>query len=316
MAIHTLQWNVSFPVPCRGGAGAIGNFDGVHRGHLALLQVIRRQAQALHGPAVVLTFDPHPLQLLHPESFQPVLTTARDRGTLLLAGGADHVVLLRTTPELLLLSAEQFFHEVLQKRLAARALAEGHNFGFGRNREGTIETLATLCRGARMELEIVPPVLRDGTPISSSRVRRALQAGAVSEAAQLLQRPYRLRGRVATGRQRGRTLGFPTANLVGVETLVPGDGVYAVQAYQDGHAWPGAANIGPNPTFGEDTRKVEVHLIGFDGDLLGQVLEVDFLERLRATRPFAGAAELVEQLRLDVMQARQIADASHSPKPM
>jgi riboflavin kinase/FMN adenylyltransferase len=307
MTIHTLAWDETPPASSRSGAVAVGNFDGVHRGHAALLAEVRRQARAVHGPAVALTFDPHPLQLLRPEQFQPVLTTAADRAELLQACGADQVQVLKTTPALLQLSAAEFFHQVLQDRLAARALVEGVNFGFGRNREGTIETLATLSREAGMALMIVPPVLRDGQPVSSSRVRKALERGAVREAAELLNRPYRLRGTVAIGRQRGRTIGFPTANLERIETLLPRDGVYAVRVYRGIESWPGAANIGSNPTFGEAARKVEVHLIDFQGDLLGQILVVDFLERLRDTRPFAGVAELAEQLRRDVEKAQSVA---------
>ncbi len=310
MTIQTLAWDETPPASSRGGVVAVGNFDGVHRGHAALVAEVRRQARAVRGPAVALTFDPHPLQLLRPEQFQPVLTTAADRAELLKACGADHVVMLKTTPVLLQLSAAEFFHQVLQNRLTARALVEGINFGFGRNREGTIQTLATLCRETAIPLTIVPPVLQDGQPIASSRVRKALERGAVAEAAELLDRPYRLRGTVGSGRQRGRTIGFPTANLERIETLLPGDGVYAVRVYRGPESWPGAANIGPNPTFGESGRKVEVHLIGFQGDLLGQVLAVDFLQRLRDTRPFAGVAELTAQLRRDVEKAQSVA-ASH-----
>lgn len=309
MTIDTLVWDEMPAASSRRGAIAIGNFDGVHRGHAALLAEARRQARAFDGPAVALTFDPHPLQLLRPEQFQPVLTTAADRVELLRACGADAVLILKTSPTLLHLSAAEFFHQVLQDRLAARALVEGVNFGFGRNREGSIETLATLCREAAITLTIVPPVLRDGQPISSSRVRKALERGAAREAADLLNRPYRLHGTVSIGRQRGRTIGFPTANLERIETLLPKDGVYAVRVYRGSESWPGAANIGPNPTFAESARKVEVHLIGFQGDLLGQTLAVDFLERLRDTRPFPSVDELAKQLRRDVENARHLEKA-------
>ncbi|HLJ94653.1 MAG TPA: bifunctional riboflavin kinase/FAD synthetase [Gemmataceae bacterium] len=307
MTIHTLAWDEMPPASSRGGAVTIGNFDGVHRGHAALLVEVRRQAEAVRGPAVALTFDPHPLQLLRPEQFQPVLTTTAERAELLQACGAEQVLILRTTTALLHLNASDFFHHVLHERLAARALVEGVNFGFGRNREGTVDTLATFCRQTGTALTIVPPVVWNGQPISSSRVRNALKRGAVREAAELLNRPYRLRGTVATGLQRGRTLGFPTANLERIETLCPADGVYAVRVHRGREHWPGAANIGPNPTFREMGRKVEVHLIHFQGDLVGQVLAVDFLERLRDTRPFAGVAELTAQLRQDVEKAEALA---------
>jgi len=307
MVIATLSWDEQPPDYCRHGALAIGNFDGVHLGHAALLTELRRQAQAVAGPAVALSFDPHPLQLLRPERFQPVLTTPADRADLLRQAGADHVLLLQTTPELLRLSAVAFFERVVVHGLQARALVEGENFGFGHNREGDVQMLAALCRQAGVVLSVVPPLRREGVPISSSRVRHALERGAVREAAVLLARPYRLRGIVGSGQRRGQSLGFPTANLERPATLVPGDGVYAVRVLHEGQAWPGAANIGPNPTFGEQARKVEVHLIGFRGDLYGRPLAVDFLDRLRDTRPFGSVAELVAQLQQDVSLARQIA---------
>jgi len=292
---------------CRGGAVTIGNFDGVHLGHLSLLAELRRQAQAVGGPAVAVTFDPHPLQLLQPERFLPVLTTIADRAALLQAGGADQVLILRTSPELLRLTPDAFFTEVLVGRLAARALVEGQDFRFGRDRAGSVETLAGLCRAKELVLSIVPPLARDGVVVSSSRVRNALLAGDVRKATALLGRPYRLHGTVGVGQRRGRRLGFPTANLERFETVVPGDGVYAVRAWSQGASWPAAANVGPNPTFSEDARKVEVHLIGFSGDLYGAALAVDFVDRLRDTRPFGGVDDLVRQLRADVDQAARLA---------
>jgi riboflavin kinase/FMN adenylyltransferase len=306
MAIHTLPWHEAPPAGCRGGAVSVGNFDGVHLGHLALLRELRRQAGAVGGPAVALTFDPHPLQLLRPDSYPPPLTTIAERARLIETHGAEHVVLLRTTHDLLRLTAEEFFRRVLRDRFDVRAMAEGNNFGFGRDRGGNVSTLAELCRADGVSLVIVPPVEVGGEPVSSSRVRSALQRGAVREAADCLGRPYRLTGTVGTGRRRGATLGFPTANLERAETLIPGNGVYAVRAEASGASWPGAANVGPNPTFGEDARKVEVHLIGFRGDLYGQELTVDFLERLRDTRPFGSVDELIAQLRADVERAAQV----------
>jgi riboflavin kinase/FMN adenylyltransferase len=285
----------------------IGNFDGVHRGHAALLTELRRCAQTVGGPAIVLTFEPHPLQILQPEQFMPVLTTLADRAAYLQAGGADDVLLLQVNHDLLQLGANDFFERILLQSLNARAIVEGYNFGFGRGREGNVETLTALCRQNGIALSIVPPLLVDGIPVSSSRVRNCLTRGAVHEAADLLGRPYRLRGIVGTGQRRGRTIGFPTANLEQIETVVPGDGVYAVRALAAENTYPGAANIGPNPTFGEDSRKVEVHLIDFQGELYGQPIAVDFLDRIRDTRPFAGVPELVQQLGDDVSAARRIA---------
>jgi riboflavin kinase/FMN adenylyltransferase len=320
MGSQRLKWNEAPPSSFCQGALTIGNFDGVHRGHRALLAELRRQADPVGGPAVVLTFDPHPLQLLRPERFQPLLTTVEDRAELLQSAGADHVAIMETSKDLLHLLPEEFFARVIQGGFQARAVVEGGNFAFGRNREGTVETLKALCNKAAVSLTVVQAIEEHGQRISSSRVRDALVRGDVRAAAGFLDRPYRLRGTVGVGRKRGQTLGFPTANLEGIVTLVPGDGVYAVRAFPplsprgrgagaEGAGlqgpWPGAVNIGPNPTFGEQARKVEVHLIGFHGDLYGQQLTVDFIDRLRDTRPFAGPAELVEQLRRDVEEARK-----------
>jgi riboflavin kinase/FMN adenylyltransferase len=217
--------------------------------------------------------------------------------------GADHVLVLRTTHELLALSAEDFFHRVVREQLQAAALVEGQNFGFGHKRRGNVHTLKQLCEGSAIPLTVVPPVLVEGRPVSSSEVRQTLLSGAVDFAARLLGRHYRIHGVVATGQRRGQSLGFPTANLEQVSTLVPRDGVYAVRVETGGKTWPGAANIGPNPTFAEQQRKLEVHLIGYQGDLYGQPLTVDFVVRLRDTRRFQGVSELVEQLRRDIEQA-------------
>lgn len=314
MGIHRLHWHDLPPTTCQLGAVTIGNFDGVHVGHRVLLAELRKQARAVAGPAVALTFDPHPLQLLRPAQFQPLLTTPTDRGVLLQASGADEIVILHATPELLRLTADEFFTQVLIERLQARIIIEGENFGFGRNRGGNVTTLAEMCRQAGRELVVVPPLQLEGRTVSSSRVREALMTGNVREATRLLDRPYHLRGCVGTGQHRGQQLGFPTANLCQVSTLLPADGVYAVRVCHQDTLWPGAANIGPNPTFGEHERKIEVHLIGFHGDLVGQELTVYFIDRLRDTYPFAGVAELIAQLRKDVEQARQLADVpDHTP---
>jgi riboflavin kinase/FMN adenylyltransferase len=309
MASYTVDWREALPQSCRAGALTIGNFDGVHRGHQALLDELTRQARALSGPAVVLTFDPHPLVLLRPDLTVTLLTTPVERVRLLEAMGADQVLTVRTTPDLLNLRAGEFFEQVIRHGLGTRALVEGPNFAFGHNREGNLDLLRQLCDEAGITLAVVPPVLVDGAEVSSTRIRSELVAGQVRQAAGLLGRPYRLSGVVGTGQRRGQTIGFPTANLIQVATVIPGDGVYAVRAHDPaGRTWPAAANIGGNPTFAEQERKIEVHLIGFSGDLYGRPLSVDFLDRLRDTRPFGSVAELVAQLKHDVEAARIVAE--------
>ena len=305
MATVPLEWCAYPPAECTGGAVTVGNFDGVHRGHQALVATARRHADRVRGPAVVVTFDPPPHLVLHPDAApRSPLTTLADRAELLHQAGADHVVILRTSPALLALSAEAFFEDVIARQLGAKAVVEGYDFRFGRGRAGTNATLRELCAAAGLAFEEVAPVTYRDEPVSSSRVRSALVNGDVARAAELLARPYRIAGTVVTGAKRGRTIGFPTANLADVPTVLPGNGVYAVRAEVDGRAWPGAANVGPNPTFAEDARKVEVHLIDFAGDVYGQPMAVEFVSRLRDTRPFAGAAELVAQLQKDVEAAR------------
>jgi riboflavin kinase/FMN adenylyltransferase len=307
MPTFSLNVDDAPPAVCRGGAVAAGNFDGVHRGHSALVARLRAMADEVGGPAVAVTFDPHPIALLAPEKLKPPLTTPADRADLLQTAGADHVVILRTTRELLGMEAGEFLNTILGERLAAKAVVEGFNFRFGRGRAGDLNLLGDWCRRRDVRFAVVARQAVDCAVVSSSRVRTTLEAGDVAAAARLLGRPYRLRGLVGTGAKRGRTLGFPTANLIEPATLVPGDGVYAVRALlHDGTTWPAAANVGPNPTFGEQARKLEAHLIGFEGDLYGQPIAVDFVARLRDTRLFAGAADLAAQLRTDVEQARRL----------
>jgi riboflavin kinase/FMN adenylyltransferase len=318
MAIFRLNWNEPAPEPCRDGAVAIGNFDGVHLGHQTLLASLKASAQAIRGPAVAITFDPHPLSILRPELFQPTLTTLAERARLLASYGADHVIALQVQAGLLHLSANSFFDEVLRKGLDARRVVEGPNFRFGHNREGNVDLLAGLCAKAGMDLAIVDPLMLDGVVVSSSKVRQALLDGDLATATRFLNRPYRLEGTAVTGQRRGQQLGFPTANLSKIETLIPKDGVYAVRATphhqplspegRGAMSWPAAANIGPNPTFGEDVRKVEVHLIGYAGvELYGQQVTVDFLARLRDTQRFESVEQLRAQLQQDVASARALA---------
>jgi riboflavin kinase/FMN adenylyltransferase len=309
MPAYRLTWDQPAPAACRGGVLTIGNFDGVHRGHAALLAEVRDHARALQLSAVVMTFDPHPLLLLRPELYQPTLTTLDERSRLLHAMGADHVLIVHTEPALLQLSARDFFQRVIRDHVRAEVLVEGPNFAFGHNREGTTQTLAAYCEQAGIALKIVPLMQAEGVTVSSSKVRQALQSGDIDGANRLLGHPYRLSGVVGMGQRRGQLLGFPTANLTQVATLIPGDGVYAVRAWIDSQTWAGAANVGPNPTFGEQSHKVEVHLIGFQGDLYGRTLAIDFLSRLRDTRRFDSVDQLLTQIRVDIqLAAKRAAD--------
>jgi len=296
------------PDSLQGGAVAIGNFDGVHLGHAAIAGRLVTAARAAGGPAVVFTFDPHPVRILRPEAAPPPLTWTDRKAELLGQLDVDAVIAYPTDTALLDLSAGDFFHRIIIDRLRAREVVEGTNFYFGHERSGTIDVLRRLCARAGIGLDVVEPVVVDGHAVSSSRVRKLLSEGSVDAAREMLTQPYRLRGMVRHGAGRGAKLGFPTANVDAIDTLLPGPGVYAGRADAGGSLWPAAINIGPNPTFGEQAMKVEVHLIDFDGSLYGEPLEVDFLSRLRDIQRFDNVSALLAQIQSDVAEARRRVD--------
>ncbi|MFN0022252.1 MAG: bifunctional riboflavin kinase/FAD synthetase [Pirellulaceae bacterium] len=295
-----------FPSSLRGGAVAIGNFDGVHRGHARIVERLRARAKEVGGPSIVFTFDPHPVRLLRPEHAPPPLTWTDRKAELLEQLGVDAMIAYPTNEALLALSPKEFFSRIVGDSLAAKGMVEGPNFFFGHNRAGTVEVLRGLCREAGISLEIVEPLTVSGDFVSSSRVRKLIQAGDVAAAAELLTQPYRIRGMITHGAGRGAKLGFPTANLDAIDTLLPGLGVYAGRAILPDKSWAAAINLGPNPTFGEQAVKVEVHLIGFTGSLYGQPMEVDFMARLRDIRRFGGIDELKAQLSRDIAAAVRV----------
>jgi riboflavin kinase / FMN adenylyltransferase len=295
--------------PC---AVAVGNFDGVHVGHAAIVGRLRAAAVRHGVSAVVLTFDPHPASILRPEQAPLPLTTPARRAELLLALGVNAVCVQPADAALMALEAEAFYAGVLRGRFAARAIVEGQDFRFGARRRGDVAMLATLCGRDGVELDVVPPVVIDGEAVSSSRIRTLVAAGRVAEARALMTSPYRLTGEVVVGARRGATIGFPTANLAGIATLLPALGVYAAVAHVDGVAVPAAVHVGPNVTFGETSVSVEAHLIGYAGDLYGRPLDVDFLDRVRDTRRFSSVEDLKAQLADDVAAARRIVAAAAS----
>lgn len=292
----------------RGGVVAIGNFDGVHRGHQQMIATLVSLAQAEGVPSVVLTFDPHPIALLAPGRVPPSLSTLPRKAELLGQCGVDAVIAYPTDLELLNLSPEGFFEQIVCERLNARGLVEGPNFCFGKDRAGDVDTLRLLCEQHGLRLTIVEAVAGDGGAIvSSSGIRRAIADGQLAEAVRLLGHPYRLTGVVETGARRGRQLGFPTANLTGISTLLPRDGVYAGRCSVGGQMYASAVHVGANPTFGEADRKLEVHLLDFSDDLYGTTLSVDLIDRVRDTMRFDDADRLKEQLQKDVATIRQLA---------
>ncbi len=277
----TLHDFADVPSKFRGAFVAVGNFDGVHRGHAHLLDRLKIRAAAARVPAIALTFDPSPATFLRPETAPALLTWLERPGELLVGLGLADVGVFQTGPWLLGLTAREFFDRVLLGQLGAKGIVEGPTFGFGRDRGGDARLLGDWCAEAGLGFEVVAPTQDDGTIVSSSRIRQALAAGEVAAAARMLGRPHRIRGQITHGAGRGAGIGVPTANLDEIDTMIPADGVYAVHAYLDGTGppLPSACNIGPNPTFGEQDRKVEAHLIDFKGDIYGRSMHLDFLER-------------------------------------
>ncbi len=300
------------PDAARGGAVAIGNFDGVHKGHLRIVDKLLERARATDGPAIVFTFDPHPVRILRPDQCPPPLTWTERKAQLLAKHGVDKVVAYPTDEALLALSAQEFFDRIVREALDARALVEGPNFFFGHNREGNVEQLAQMAQQAGITLDVVEPFHLADQLVSSSLIRRLIADGDVMEATKMLSAPYRIRGMVTHGAGRGSRLGFPTANLEAIDTLLPAAGVYAGQGYVGNRCCPAAIHLGPNPTFGESRMKVEVHLIDHDEAIYGLPVEVEFFERLRDTSSFDNEKQLVEQLKQDVAQTREIAARSES----
>lgn len=297
-----------FPQELSGGAVAVGNFDGVHRGHAALIAELVRQARRCQGPAIVLTFDPPPVAVLVPDRppTRP-LTSITRRAQLLGMLGVDALVAYQTDRKLLNLSAEAFFEQKIRGAMHACAMVEGPNFRFGKNRTGDTRLLRELCSAAGLELKILEPENAGGEMISSTRIRQLLEQGQVAQANEMLTQPYQIAGLVAKGAQRGRELGFPTANLAGLQCLAPAHGVYAGRLVLAGQTYPVAVNIGPNPTFGEHQAKVELHIVGWQGDLYGEHVSCELLKRLRDIKKFASVEALREQLNQDIARSTAVA---------
>ncbi|MDG2221335.1 MAG: riboflavin biosynthesis protein RibF [Rubripirellula sp.] len=285
----------------RNGVITIGNFDGVHRGHATLLHEVRTLADQLGGPAVAVILDPHPVSILRPEAAPQRLSWIERRAEKMDSLGIDCLVVCETTREFLRMTADQFFDSLVVERLAAKAMVEGPNFFFGRDRGGDVRRLGALCQEQDLRLRIVDATQTEGQMISSTRIRGLLIEGRVEEAADLLEGPHRIRGTVVQGDQRGRSIGFPTANLDQIDVVVPAAGVYGGVATAAGQTHYAAIHIGPNLTFEPSgSSKVEIHLLDFEGDLYGDELQVDFMFKLRDIARFDSAEVLVRQLRQDV----------------
>ena len=290
-----------------GRALALGPFDGVHLGHREVIGSALGRARERGLVAAVVTFDPHPLEVLRPDRPPRLLTTIERKIELVSALGLDELVAIPFTAELSRQTAEEFCDQVLVATLGARSVSVGANFHFGHNAAGDADLLRSR---PEFDPDVIELVAHDGESISSSRIRALVDAGDVAAAGRLLGAPYALAGTVKQGDRRGRELGMPTANLdVPEQQLLPAPGIYAATAAGESleGELPAAVSIGVRPTFGGGELLVEAHLIGFEGDLYGRRLRLEFLERLRDEERFESAEDLVEQMRKDVAQAQAVA---------
>lgn len=289
----------------------VGNFDGVHLGHQAIFARVRKLAEARDAPAVAVTFRPHPVRYFRPDAPPFRLTTDTQKRRLLDEYGLDASVMLDFDQALAELSPEDFVAQILDEGLSASAVVVGEDFVFGQGRSGTTDDLERLCAQRGMEAHIVSHVEFDGEPVSSTRVRKALEEGEIELAMRLLGRPYRIGGQVVRGEQRGRQLGFPTANIATENPLLPPNGVYATTLHVDDlpplHS---ITNVGTRPTFDDSEVTVETFVLPGDGqpeelDLYGEQVELDFWKMVRPERAFDSADKLVEQIERDVDQVRE-----------
>lgn len=304
------------PPDVRATVCTVGTFDGVHRGHRLVLERLAGCARERGLPAVLVTFDPHPLEVVNPAAAPPLLTIGIEKQEVLAESPLDYVVVLPFTPALATYGASDFVDLVLREKLGLQHLLIGYDHGFGRGRSGDASVLQALGASRGFGVDVVPPVHgHDGRPISSTTIRRAVAGGDLSRAADGLGRAYSASGKVEVGAGRGRALGFRTINIAlpPARKLLPPEGVYAVRVQTPRGAFGGMMNLGPRPTFNESASRLEAHLFDVDGDFYGQHVRLDFVARLRETRRFDSPTALSAQLALDERAAR--AALAQGPTP-
>lgn len=286
----------------------IGNFDGVHRGHAEIFAHLKRKSMERGLPSVVVTFEPHPLKILAPESAPSLITTFEQKTALIEEAGIDYLVVVPFSKEFSQVPAHDFVLNILCAPLGMRHIIIGHDYAFGRGREGNFKTLESLGALHGFTLEDLPPIGEGGAVFSSSLVRSTVSSGDMDAASLYLGRYYQISGTVVHGREIGKTLGFPTANIDTPNELLPADGVYAVMAQVDGLLVKGACNIGFNPTFGGNSRTIEVLLLDYSCQIYDHGITVQFVRRLRAEQTFADTLALKSAISRDVADCRVILD--------
>ena len=285
----------------------VGTFDGVHRGHRDVIERLVLRAKSLGVASVLVTFEPHPLEVVNPSAAPLLLTLHDEKLEVLAETGLDYVAVLPFTATLAAHSAEDFVELVLRRCFRLRELLIGYDHGFGRQRAGNVAVLRTLGDRDGFKVDVVEPVsTAEGLSVSSTSIRRAIAGGDLMRAADALGRHYSVSGKVVPGAQRGRTIGFPTINLgpPRPRKLLPPEGVYAVRVQTPSGPFGGMMNLGPRPTFGDAATSLEVHLFDNSGELYGEYVRIDFVARLRETRKFSSADQLKKQLAHDERDAR------------
>ncbi len=289
----------------RASSVTIGNFDGVHIGHRAIIKQVLEFAAEHNVPSVVMTFDPHPREVIYKGQEVPAIVTFSERARLIGELGVDYLVKVDFTPEFASCEAEWFVEEVVYK-LSPSLMVVGHDFRFGKGRKGDAELLEKAGRRYGFSVVSVPAIKVLGKPVSSTRIRGLVQAGEMGRAHLLLGEPFNIRGKVIPGHGRGKDLGFATANLSWENRLVPPDGVYAAVACWDGNRCPAVVNIGANPTFNDQVVSIEAHIMGYSGDLYEREIRVALYQRLRGEIKFDSPEALSRQIKKDVQNTRQI----------
>jgi len=290
------------PPTVEGTVVTVGTFDGVHRGHLDVIRRLVDSARKADLPSLLVSFDPHPLEIVNPAAAPLLLTTSEEKLEVLAETGLEYFAIVPFTHTLASFGAEEFVDEVLRRRFRMSELLIGHDHGFGHRREGNVGVLQSLGRERGFDVDVVDAVsLEDGQHVSSTSIRRAIAGGDLERAAQGLGRSYSISGRVVAGNARGKQLGFATINLStpSPRKLLPPEGVYAVMVQTPRGRFGGMMNLGPRPTFGDQERSIEAHLFDADADFYGMRVRIDFVAFLRETRRFADASELIRQLEKD-----------------
>jgi len=288
----------------------IGNFDGVHLGHREIFRKLNRAAKEIGGVSVVITFDPHPLKVLPSNRSLALINTVDEKINLIEASGVDYLLIIKFDPDFAAISATEFIESILVGRIGLKRLIIGYDYAFGKGREGDIALLRKLGNKHFFAVEELPPISDGSINYSSSLVRKMIADGAVADVIHYLGRNFSIAGRVIHGTDRGKSLGFPTANIATDKELLPADGVYAVKVKIDGALYDAACNIGFNPTFALAKKSIEVFIFDLDEDLYDKEIRVYFFERLRAEKRFDSADELVFAIAADVARCREVLASS------